>query len=462
MSQRPPDAGGFSRRRLLQGALGATLALPWLESWSAPRATARPSRFVLCSGGFSTGVSHDVEPRGVLDPDGIGAAWTMPAAMAALAGLQSELSVFTGMSVPVAADGELPGPAGRTAGVQRFHAHQSPLVAGVRQREGCEVCYGGPTPDQLVADVIGASTPFRSLSLRAQVDGYTPQTHDAYGNLSWRQVGDRVVANPPIVSPKLAWLLLTGSTDTLPDRMHQLDRRRSVLDLVDGQAQALLKRVGARDRDRLERHLDAVRDLELRLVAPEGGSCGALADPGEDPDGGGRLYRGEDERARRLNEIAVYALSCDLTRSLAMMYTHWRSDLGTGAIAPFDWALHDVMHLGTREQLIAVVGWHMSLWADLLERMRATPDGEGTLLDHCAVAFQPEGGIGPEDSPDRSHSTEGMVTLLAGRAGGLAPGRHVPLTGRHPASVLIAAMQAVGVGDDALGEVVGGADEAFG
>jgi hypothetical protein len=455
---------------VLRGALGATLALPFLPSLSAPRVDAAPPlRFLFCTGGFSLGTNLGVEPDGLLAMVGTGAGYTMSETMAPLERVRDLFTAVSGLRIPMAgADGVVP-VAGRVAGDARFHGHMNPLVAGIRQQEACEVCVTGPTPDQVVADAFAASgaapTPFRSLALRVQADGYTPSTVPAYGVLSYRRAGEKAVAVPPIVSPRLAWMTLTGGGAATDARLYQLEQRRSVLDLVDRRGSALLSRLGAEDRERLERHFSEVRDLELRLAsnAPPPPGCTPIPSFSEDPAGGDSYYYTDESlRARLMHDLIHHALVCDLTRSLSLMYTFWKTEIGTRAWADFDWTAHETHHHGDNTQLRQILAWHLDLWADLLERLASTPEGDGTLLDRCAVVYQSEGGIGPTTSIDRSHSTEQMVSFVAGRAGGLSPGRHIISPDRHPSEVFITAMQAVGVDVDAHGEVVGGVPELLG
>jgi hypothetical protein len=101
----------------------------------------------------------------------------------------------------------------------------------------------------------------------------------------------------------------------------------------------------------------------------------------------------------------------------------------------------------------------------LLDKMKQTEEGAGTLLDNSAVIFMPEAGHGVQlndaASVNQTHSVEKMVLLVGGRAGGLKPGRHIASAGAHPAQVLLSAMQAVGHTGDKLGEVSGTVAELF-
>jgi len=109
---------------------------------------------------------------------------------------------------------------------------------------------------------------------------------------------------------------------------------------------------------------------------------------------------------------------------------------------------------------------HLSHYAYLLDELKSTPEGAGSVLDNSVVIFMPEAGHGrhlnsPTDTTPKTHSVEDMVLLVAGRAGGLQPGRHVATSGAHPAQCLLSCMQAAGYTGDSFGEVQGRLAELF-
>jgi hypothetical protein len=107
--------------------------------------------------------------------------------------------------------------------------------------------------------------------------------------------------------------------------------------------------------------------------------------------------------------------------------------------------------------------WHMKHFAYLIDKMQSTPEGETSLLDNTAVVFLHEGGHGLDTATGNqtsAHSTENMACLVAGA--GFKRGHHVVADGRHPANVLITAMNQVGVATDTLGEVNGDIPELIG
>jgi hypothetical protein len=138
---------------------------------------------------------------------------------------------------------------------------------------------------------------------------------------------------------------------------------------------------------------------------------------------------------------------------------------------PFLADLHEVGHNGDAEfrgQLAVslCLQWHIAHYAYLLDKMKNTPEGDGTLLDNSAMIFMPEAGHGrhlnsPQDEEPKTHSVEDMVLLVAGRAGGLTPGRHIATAGAHPAQCLLGCMNAVGYDGDSFGEVSGALADLF-
>jgi hypothetical protein len=151
-----------------------------------------------------------------------------------------------------------------------------------------------------------------------------------------------------------------------------------------------------------------------------------------------------------------------------MNVTQISTDLGM----PIHADLHEVGHNGdanTRGQLpvSTMLGWHVGHYAYLMDKLKQTPEGAGTVLDNSVMIFMPEAGHGIQlndaTSNFATHSVDRMILLVGGRAGGLAPGRHIIAPdGTHPGNVLISAMQAAGATSDQFGEVTGKFADVFG
>jgi hypothetical protein len=237
-----------------------------------------------------------------------------------------------------------------------------------------------------------------------------------------------------------------------------------------------MPKLGTADSQKMQQHFDAVRDLERQVSAippPQVGGCMQLPDPGADPPVGGDQpntngmngystnlgYSDEDTRAKVFCDLICMAFTCDLTRVASLMFTMAQSHMNTFSLIGQPYDVHELGHSSPQRTaaMSQAIAWHMKHFGYLVAKLRDTPDGAGTLLDSCAITFLHEGGHGLDPSSGKvwsSHSTENMCCLIAGRAGGLKPGKHVVAAGMHPANVLISAMNAVGV-PGGLGEVSG-------
>jgi hypothetical protein len=462
----------MSRRALLRGIGGLALGLPLLDAMRRTDADAEtpapPPRYVLTFGAFSLCCDHGTEPS-LLLPEGLGAGYALHPTASGLADLRDQVQWVSGLTIPRAGTGELPPPGGRHRDTVAFHQHLNPMLAGMRQYgDARSMVVTGPTTDQAVADVLGANTLLRSLHLRGQVLDYAPGQAPNCGVMAHRRVGEEIVGLQPYTSPRQVFDLLTsGIVPSDPQEAARLSAalasRRSVLDFVDLRLGGLLPKLSQSDQARLERHWDALRDVERRLdlpPPPETATCtpprGWYEDPPVDPSGDS----GEAERVRRFHELIRYAFACDLTRVVTLQYTHFLSMLSASVAGLDPRPMHDIVHFGPRETLADVITWHVDQYADLLRLLRDTGEGEASLLDHSAVAFLPEGGFGYfDDMPTQTHThaTEEMLAIVAGRAGGLTPGGHVraPTSANHPVHVLTGMMRAVGLNVDGHGEVQG-------
>lgn len=496
----------LQRRTLLRGIAGTALALPALEIMGPSSARAgggaAPKRFVMMYGGMSIGA--DGQPNLVV-PDLVGAGYDLKRALGPIGaealpvnpglggqgyGVQDHVSVVSGLTIPWDTGNGVP-PGGKTP---EFHYNViGPQTSGMRGGPGRIEEPNGPTADQIVTAAIGADSLFPSLSYRVQAASYvgSNSTGGSDARISYRQSdAGGLEALDPIFSPELAYASLFGAWPG-PDPAAAaaaeflLRRRKSVVDLVRDKLEKLVPRLGAVDRARLERHLDEVRGLETRLdaIPPDGqGDCTLPPAPGADPPvagaaveyngegGDGTGYSNEDLRAEILFDLIAMAFACDLTRSAAVRMTFTQSFLQMGELIGSPGEIHGYGHNGMQTEYADAVGWHVKHFARLVAKLRDMHDVDGsTLLDHTAVVLMFEGGHGydPESGNDGllAHSTENMVVLIGGHAGGLnqGGGKHIVGTGLHPANVVVSAMVGCGVAQDTetLGEVTGVVPELF-
>jgi Protein of unknown function (DUF1552) len=457
----------LSRRTVLRGLGGLGVALPALEIMAPRRASAAaiPKRFVFAYGGTSIGSYGKSEAI----PAKVGTGYDTPYALASIAtlGVSSDVSIVTGLKIPYETGGTVP-PGGR---LRVFHGTSiPPQSSGL----ACKTRWDGPsgtTCDQLVARVIGVGTRQPVLAYRVQPNRYSEsQAHNSIGRLSF--INGKPVE--PVVSPRLAWTSLFEGFAPAADgekaqALAQLARRRSILDLVKTRADRLRTRLGVADRNRLARHFDEVRSLETRLSSLEGvqqSSCKPPLAPGQDPpigashaqiNGGFLDYKetagwsNEELRASLLCDFIHHAFACDISRVASLMLTWDQCFMNMTAIAGHKSDLHELGHGKgfTLRMLSDGVAWHVKHFARLVQRLGSSLEVDGSrIIDHTALALTFEGshGFDPYDPRDDSpHSTDNMIVIVGGRAGGLKSGRHIAAPGKHPAAVVGAAMAAVGV-----------------
>jgi hypothetical protein len=474
----------LDRRAVLRGGAGAAIALPFLEVMLPRRAHAQaaPRRYVVCFAGMSLGRDNAGRLSDIV-PDIAGANFDLKMPLLPLEPVKGEITVVSGLTIPIgSAGGRLPG----------FHKSSlSPLLSGVLPPSTSPDCHG-PTSDQVVARdlAFAGKTKFPSLAYRVQAEYYRGGGN--VGVISWRGKGQK---NDPVVSPSLAFKTAFGDyTPTAGGavdpaiaaaRLRQQKEDTSVLDLVRGNGERLMKRLGRPDQLRLERHFDEIRALETRIKAIPGDTttpaaprgCSSPPSPGVDPavvvspvDGTGEIgYAGEEQRAQVLTGLLVKAFACDLARVATLQYTCAQCFMNVEALVGIKMDLHELAHLSViqggkdiaQQKVMQMYGWHMKHFAALVAGLKAEigPDGR-PVLDNTVLVFVNEGGLGPAEGKNpASHSTDNMMVVVAGgRALGLRPGRHIKTAGEHPARALVAAMNAVGVATPALGEVTGRID----
>ncbi len=469
----------LSRRHLLYASSTLGLGLPLLEAMgqraSGQPANSPPRRYVTMFGGIVTG------PLSKIQPVKSGSGYGLTAPLMPLAAIHDACSVVTGLRIPQQ------GPGGWGKDGNNWHgATLGPLMCGV---SGTGLAGGGHadavargvTSDQLVADKIAGKAPLRSLELRIQPDVYR-ENDNTYGVFSYRagaKPTDKLLANQPYSSPRLAWQALmtgfvppNGAED--PVLVAARIQRKSVLDVVKGQSDALLTRLGKADQSRMQRHFDELRDLEKRIntqtgpiIAP---ACKAIADPGDDPptkfvDYGNQFgpagFSSEDKRGPLMMDLMHMALTCDRTRVGSVLLSFIQCFIATQPLLGIATGgdLHGVGHDANEDANAKVIGWHVQQLAYLAKKLRDTPedgvDGGKNVLDRTVLLLHFEGGFAGDP-----HSADNMVSIIAGGLVGsrkLAQGKHYKVDGIHPVSLNVSGM-AYAMDQDvtSLGEVQGG------
>ena len=486
----------LNRRNVLRGLGGFCVGLPFLELLRGQPAQAQevPKRYMVAFAGSSLGMDGRdkvvPESEGLLDPQNLSRGLLPLGDL----GVTDACSIVSNLEIPWAADGQR-GPGERA--IQWHSSSVCPLLSGMRSAAGTEAVQG-PTSDWVVAEQIGgptlASRPVLTYRVQAAFYRGTNGTGGTRGQMSARMNDGNLERITPQFSPKLAFQdLFTGFTPPDPaeaaEAQFLLSRRKSVIDLVKGDTERLLPKLGAADRVRLERHFDELRAFENKLQSvdlPEGTACELLPNPGEDPIVGGAVDNGntggyesngawsdEELRAEIMVDLIHMAFACDLSRSASLMFSYAQCFLNMNPVYGYPSDLHELGHYsmgGGDDGANAVadgIGWHVKHFGRLVKKLRETEELDGSnLLDHTAMVLLFEGGWGfdPEQNNQGSaHSSENMAVLVAGKAGGLnqGGGKHIRTNKAHPVRCINTAMQAVGV-ETQLGEVSGGISELVG
>src|SRR5262244_3520835 len=401
----------ISRREVLWG-MGATLALPLLDAM-VPALSAQGKTAAKPINRF--GVMY--VPNGMImnkwTPVLDGSAFELTPALSSLAPYRDQLLVLSNLAC-------VPTP-GRPGGA---HAKASTrFLTDISLPTSETWLDAGISVDQILANEAGKHTQLASLELAIE-SGETAGACDvgfacAYTNtISWRS------ANTPLPTendPRVIFERLFGdSGNTTPQaRRARIAQDRSVLDSVIAEARGLSASVGAGDRAKLVEYLDAIRDVERRIARAE--EQGARDLPVVDHPAG--VPESYDEHVKLMSDLQVLAYQADLTRVITFMLGREFSGVTFPQIGVPD-AHHPITHHQQEPEKIAKVAkinaYQVTKFAYLLERLAATADGDGTLLDHSTLLY----GTGMGDC--NAHDPRSIPLLVAGGgAGHLHGGRHI-------------------------------------
>ena len=391
----------LSRRRFLRGAgmAGAAvrIGLPPLEAMFNSTGTAYaaapgiPSRFVLWFNG--NGI-----PERYWIPSETGDAYSLTPCLSPLARFRDRIHVITGLDNPAA---RKPGPG------NDHHRSMSALMSGTAfTGRGA----GAPSIDQLLAAKLGGATRFRSLQIGVCQESHGESIHR---NMSWAAY-DRAL--PPELVPHNLFDRLFGAKEE-----GWVTRKRSVLDAVRDDFKDLSTELGKSDRVRLDEHLASVRDLERAIASlpPESAKV-------QEPEIGGDV-KDYPRIAKLQSDLLVHALASGQTRVATYMLTKCQSLVRLPWLGYTTLRHHDYTHTNSESPqaqriLRDICRWHVEEFAYLMAKLKAVPEGDGTLLDHCCLLFL------HEHAEANIHKNNGMVAITAGHKR-LAAGRHTKVTG---------------------------------
>jgi hypothetical protein len=428
------------RRTFLRG-VGATLALPLLDAMvpafgaDITRPTPRLG-FIYVGNGI---VHRTFRPRGE------GADFELSPVLRPLAALREHLTVISGLDHAQAenfGDGTGDHPRSSAAWLTGVHAYD-------RTRPGVEVKLA-TSADQLAADVLGKSTPVRSLELA--VDTATQSSCDSgdcfYVNtVSWRS---ETTPNLTENHPRIVFERLFGDGGSSAERLARTRKTSSILDSVREEANRLAADVGRGDQAKLGEYLDSVREIEQRIQGVEASDEHAVALP-DRPTG---IPASFDEHTKLMLDLQLLAFQTDTTRVFSMILAREVSNRSYPQIGVPD-QHHPVSHHRDDPALIEkktrIDAYHISLLAYLAAKMQATPDGDSTLLDQSLLMYG--GGMG--DGNLHRHSD--LPCVLLGKLGGkIAAGQHLVYPPGTPmTNMLLTMLDKIGAHVETIGDSTG-------
>jgi hypothetical protein len=426
------------RRTFLCG-VGAALALPLLDAMvpALHAATAAPRRrlgFVYVPNGI------------ILDqwtPATAGDGLELPTILQPLEPFRDSLVVVSNLA--------------RAATIDNHAVSSACWLTGVapRRTDGPDF-EAGTSIDQIVARQIGQDTTFPSLEVATEdftglLGACDPGYSCSYMNtLSWQAPTSPL---PMEINPRVVFERMFGGGATPEARMARMRADRSILDFVADEIRTLEPGLGAHDRGRLHEYLDHVREIERRIERSEA-QAHIQRDVPPEPVGVPETF---DEHVALMFDLLALAFQADLTRVFTFMMARevsQRTYPELGVTEPH----HAVSHHGYRAEGIAahtkVNLYHIQLFARFIERLRETPDGDGSLLDHSLIAY----GAGMSDG--NAHSGAPLPLAIVGGGGGRVRGnRHIETPERTPmANALLSLARKFDVEDDAFGISTGTID----
>ncbi len=410
----------ISRRMLLRGA-GAVIGLPILDAMRP--ALAAPA----------TGAKHARRIAVVYVPNGIvmrdwqvnkvGSDFAFTRILKPLERFREDIVVVSGLSNHAA---------NKAKGGGHAKASGSFLSGAIPKYTAGADVHSGTTFDQIAAQKFGPETRVPSLQLGCEdsrmIGNCDTGSSCAYTNsISWKNPDSPMAVE---VNPRSVFERLFGTVDPSLDAETRARRalyKKSILDLTRENTQSLVSTLGSTDRRKMDEYLTAIREVETRIAKAE-------KDPeiptGEKPSGIPFSYR---EYVKLMFDLQTIAFQSDLTRVSTMMLGREGSVRVYPEIGVPD-PHHPLTHHRNNEDFIEKVTkineHHVELFSYFVERLKATNDGEGSLLDHSTILY------GGAISDGNQHSNHNLPLVIAGHAGGLKGGRHVAAEAKTPAANL--------------------------
>jgi len=433
----------ISRRTVLRG-VGATVALPLLDAMVPAFATAATKP----AAARRLGVIY--HPNGVIYdkwlPNGTGANFEFSPTLAGLKPFRDQLIVVTGLfSDQAEANGDGGGDHSRASGN---------YLTGTHIRKSDSILFNAVSMDQIAAKTFERDTQLSSLQMIADDNSFVGDCDLGYScaystTLSWLTPTLPLMAEN---NPRVLFERMFGSSDSTDAKVRaaRLNQDQSLLDSVSARVNQLQKKLGRGDNRKVDDYLASLRDVERRIQKAEEQSSKELPDVAQPPG----IPNTFEEHVRLLYDLQLLAYQSDLTRVITFMYG--REQTGRpypqiGVPDPHHPVTHHQNNPVKMEKCTRIQRHHLMLFGEYLEKLRNTPDGDGTLLDHTVLLFG--GGISNSDR----HTHGPLPTLVLGGGGmGLKGGRHLVFPEHTPLTNLqLTLLNKLGIPAEKLGDSTG-------
>ena len=436
----------LSRRTVLRGA-GVAFALPLLDamipaSTALANTAAAPSKlrrlgYIYMPMGFNP---KEWTPKG-------NDLQQLPSSLRSLEKVKEHVNIVSGMELKNAYPGS------------HATSNSAFLSAATAKRTESSDYFLGTTVDQIAAKQLGQGTQLPSLELAMDLLNNAGQCDNGYAcvyqnNLSW---SSPTTPLPAEAHPRIVFENLFGEGGTTEDRRRALKRRASLLDSVTEEMQRFKLQLGSGDRSKFDDYFDSIREVERRIQHAESKVDDNPLPDLDRPVGVPTAYA---EHARLMFDLQLLAFQGDITRVVSFQLAReasTRTYPEIGVPEPH----HPLSHHGNNPAKLAKVAkinqFHVSLFAEFLEKMAATPEGNGSLLDHSLYMY----GSGMGD-PDAHDHTDLPVIVAGGAAGNMNGGRHITYEKHTPlANLHLTLLNKAGVNLESFSDSDGDAEELF-
>jgi hypothetical protein len=435
----------LSRRTFLRG-MGATLALPLLDAM-VPALTANTKTAaapVRRLGYLFMPMGADMSRW---TPTGSGKLDELSFILGSIEPVKEHVSVITNLEVKNAYPGT--------------HATSNAAFLSCARAKHTESndYFLGTTVDQVAAQQIGRDAQLPSLELAMDMMQVVGQCDNGYAcvyqnNLSW---SSPTTPLPAEAHPRIVFEMLFGEGGTRAERQAALRKRSSLLDFVKDDISRLNRQLGAADRAKVGHYLESVREVERRIQKAE---AGLAENPLPDLDRPVGVPTAYGDHARLMFDLQVLAFQGDVTRVTTFQLareTSNRTYPEAGVSDPH----HPLSHHGNDPEKIARLAkinrFHVSLFAEFIQKLKAVPEGDGTLLDHSLLLYG--SGMG---NPNVHDHVNLPVLVAGGRAHGMKGGRHIRFDQPTPlANLHLTLLDKAGVRLDQFADSTGKVDGLF-